>query len=107
MSMCTGALSAQLQRRHRFSRLPIPRYTGYAELMMKRTLFFLGFFFLSSSRLLAQDHARASVQAPAPDVVQPAYGAKLHIDGIPNAGKITDALYRGAQPKKRRVAKLT
>ncbi len=66
--------------------------------MMKRTLFFLGFFLLSSSRLLAQDHARASVQVPAPAVVQPAYGVKLHIDGIPNTGKISDVLYRGAQP---------
>jgi protein tyrosine/serine phosphatase len=28
-----------------------------------------------------------------------AYGQKLHIAGIPNAGKITDVLYRGAQPK--------
>ena len=27
-----------------------------------------------------------------------AYGEKLHVLGIPNAGKITDQLYRGAQP---------
>lgn len=32
-------------------------------------------------------------------MAQPAYGRKLHMAGIPNAGKITDALYRGAQPK--------
>ncbi len=30
--------------------------------------------------------------------MQPAYGAKLQIDGIPNAGKISEVLYRGAQP---------
>ena len=28
-----------------------------------------------------------------------AYGQKLRIAGIPNAGKVTDVLYRGAQPK--------
>ena len=106
MSICSGALSAQLQGCQRFSRLSISRYTGCAELMMKRTLFFLGFFLLSSSRLLAQDHARASVQVPAPAVVRPAFGTKLHIDGIPNAGKINDVLYRGAQPKDRGLAEL-
>ncbi len=74
--------------------------------MMKRTSFFLGFFLLSSLRLLAQDHAQASVQVPAPAVVQPAYGVKLHIDGIPNAGKINDVLYRGAQPKDQGLAEL-
>ncbi len=74
--------------------------------MMKRTLLFLGFFFLSSSRLLAQDHARVSVQAPAPAVVQLAYGTKLHIEGIHNAGKINDVLYRGAQPKEQGLAEL-
>jgi len=28
-----------------------------------------------------------------------AYGAKLHLPGIPNSGKINDHLYRGAQPR--------
>src|SRR5712692_7281503 len=66
--------------------------------MLKRTFLFLAFSCLVSSRLLAQDHARASVHAPPPAVLQPAYGAKLQIDGIPNAGKISEVLYRGAQP---------
>ena len=73
---------------------------------MKRTLLFLGFFFLSSSRLLAQDHARGSVQVPAPAVMQPAYGTKLHINGIHNAGRINDVLYRGAQPIEPGLAEL-
>jgi len=29
----------------------------------------------------------------------PAYGEKLHLTGIHNAGKIDDVLYRGAQPE--------
>jgi tyrosine-protein phosphatase SIW14 len=66
--------------------------------MMKRTFLFLALSCLVSSRLLAQDHARAPVQAPAPALMQPAYGVKLQIDGISNAGKISDVLYRGAQP---------
>jgi tyrosine-protein phosphatase SIW14 len=73
---------------------------------MKRGLFFLSLFFLSFSRLLAQEHARASVQTPAPAVMQPAYGTKLHIEGIHNAGKINDVLYRGAQPKEQGLVEL-
>ena len=30
--------------------------------------------------------------------MQSAYGEKIHLIGIPNAGKINDRLYRGAQP---------
>jgi tyrosine-protein phosphatase SIW14 len=44
-------------------------------------------------------HLFAQTAASAPPMVQAAYGQKLHITGIHNAGKITDALYRGAQPK--------
>ena len=44
-------------------------------------------------------HAFAQTAASAPAIAQPAYGQKLHIAGIHNAGKITDVLYRGAQPK--------
>jgi tyrosine-protein phosphatase SIW14 len=49
-------------------------------------------------------------QTGAPDsldlIAQPAYGKKLQISGIPNAGKITDFLYRGAQPKETGFAEL-
>jgi tyrosine-protein phosphatase SIW14 len=38
-------------------------------------------------------------QAQAPATMQSAYGEKIHIDGVPNAGKINEHLYRGAQPK--------
>jgi tyrosine-protein phosphatase SIW14 len=66
---------------------------------MKRTLPTLAFFFLLSLRLFAQTPAQTSVPAAAPAFPQPAHGEKLHIAGIPNAGKITDFFYRGAQPK--------
>jgi protein tyrosine/serine phosphatase len=36
-------------------------------------------------------------RAPAPSVPA-AYGQKLRVMGVPNAGKITEQLYRGAQP---------
>jgi tyrosine-protein phosphatase SIW14 len=38
-------------------------------------------------------------QALAPAAMSSAYGEKIHIDGVPNAGKINEHLYRGAQPK--------
>jgi tyrosine-protein phosphatase SIW14 len=38
-------------------------------------------------------------QAPAAATMQSAYGQKIHIAGVPNAGKINEHLYRGAQPK--------
>ena len=65
--------------------------------MMKRTFLLLFFSGLLSSQLLAQEKAAAQPAAPA--AMQPAYGEKLHIAGIHNAGKIDDVLYRGAQPK--------
>ena len=38
--------------------------------------------------------------------IDPAYGEKLHIRGIPNAGKISEGLYRGAQPRQGGLAEL-
>ena len=34
------------------------------------------------------------------------YGQKLHVQGVPNAGKITDILYRGAQPREAGLTQL-
>ena len=62
---------------------------------MKRTLPSLAIFFLFPLPLLAQTAAPAS----APPIFPSALGQKLHLAGIPNAGKVTDVLYRGAQPK--------
>ncbi len=38
-------------------------------------------------------------QVPQAGATPSAHGEKLHLVGIPNAGKITDQLYRGAQPR--------
>ena len=45
-------------------------------------------------------------QAQAPATMQSAYGEKIHIEGVPNAGKINEHLYRGAQPKPASMAEL-
>jgi protein tyrosine phosphatase (PTP) superfamily phosphohydrolase (DUF442 family) len=43
--------------------------------------------------------AQSNTTAPAPSFPQSTHGQKLRINGIPNAGKITEVLYRGAQPR--------
>lgn len=42
--------------------------------------------------------SQTAAPAPGPSVMRSAYGQKLRMAGIPNAGKITEVLYRGAQP---------
>jgi protein tyrosine phosphatase (PTP) superfamily phosphohydrolase (DUF442 family) len=66
---------------------------------MKRSLPTLAFFFLLPLPLFAQTAAPASAPATAPAFPPPAHGEKLHITGIPHAGKISETLYRGAQPQ--------
>ncbi len=66
---------------------------------MKRTLPLLALLSLLPGPLFAQDYERASAPPAAPAVAQPTFGKKLHLKGIRNAGKISDVLYRGAQPK--------
>lgn len=72
--------------------------------MVKRTFFAVIFLGLLSSQLLAQE--KTSARPPAPVAVQPIHGEKLHIEGIHNAGKINDVLFRGAQPDENGLAKL-
>ncbi len=36
----------------------------------------------------------------------PSFGVKLSVEGVPNAGKLNDRLFRGAQPKSRAFAAL-
>ncbi len=66
---------------------------------MKRTLPLLALLSLLPGPLFAQDYERASTPPAAPAVAQPTFGEKLHLKEIRNAGKISDVLYRGAQPK--------
>ena len=42
---------------------------------------------------------KAAGEPPHSEAAEPAYGEKLRIPGIPNAGKMNDRLYRGGQPK--------
>ena len=67
---------------------------------MKRTLSFLAIVIVFPLPVFAQ------TVASAPPIAQPAYGQKLHIAGIHNAGKITDVLYRGGQPKEAAFSEL-
>jgi protein tyrosine phosphatase (PTP) superfamily phosphohydrolase (DUF442 family) len=66
---------------------------------MKHSRATLAFFFLLPLPLFAQTPSPTSAPAAAPAFPNPAHGEKLRITGIPNAGKITDILYRGAQPR--------
>jgi len=66
---------------------------------MKRSLRTFAFFFLLPLPLFAQTAAPISAPPAAPAFPLPAHGEKLRITGIPNAGKITETLYRGAQPR--------
>ncbi|HKD49740.1 MAG TPA: tyrosine-protein phosphatase [Candidatus Acidoferrum sp.] len=72
--------------------------------MVKRTFLGLILLGLLSSQLLAQEKPSAGPRAPA--AVQPVHGEKLHIEGIHNAGKINDVLFRGAQPQESGLAEL-
>jgi len=69
---------------------------------MNRTLSSLAILLLPPFHILAQSAPLAS----APAIAQPAFGQKLHIAGISNAGKVTDVLYRGAQPKEQGLPEL-
>jgi tyrosine-protein phosphatase SIW14 len=66
---------------------------------MQRFLTALAFCFLLSLSLFAQAPSQTSAPPPAPAFPKPAHGEKIRIPGIPNAGKVTDFLYRGAQPR--------
>ena len=66
---------------------------------MKRTLPTLVSLLALSSPLFPQSSSQTASRPSPPSFIQPAFGQKLRVSGIPNAGKVSDALYRGAQPK--------
>src|SRR5260370_6531825 len=66
---------------------------------MKRSRATLALLLLLPLPLLAQTAAPTSAPAAAPAFPPLAHGEKLRITGIPHAGKITETLYRGAQPE--------
>jgi len=69
---------------------------------MQRILPSLALLLVLPLRIFAQTPAPAST----PPITQPAFGQKLQIAGVHNAGKITDVLYRGAQPKETAFSEL-
>jgi len=66
---------------------------------MKRSRATLGLLLLLPLPLLAQTAAPTSAPVAAPAFPPLAHGEKLRITGIPHAGKISETLYRGAQPQ--------
>ena len=73
---------------------------------MRRIFFFPALLFapfallpLSNSRLLAQEQPASTAQRTDSAAKPVAHGEKLKLEGIHNAGKINQVLYRGAQPK--------
>src|SRR5947207_12823818 len=69
---------------------------------MQRTFPTLALLFVLPLRLFAQAAAPTNTSP----LMQPALGQKLQIAGVHNAGKITDFLYRGAQPKEAGLSEL-
>jgi len=66
---------------------------------MKRSLTALALCFLLSIPFFAQAPSQTPAPTAAPAFPNPDHGEKIRIPGIPNAGKISDLLYRGAQPR--------
>src|SRR5215467_2822457 len=61
---------------------------------------FFFFALLSFSTLISTAlHAQGPAQASSSAVLRSAYGEKLKLNGLPNGGKISDSLFRGAQPR--------
>jgi tyrosine-protein phosphatase SIW14 len=50
--------------------------------------------------------AQSDSNASTAPVVKSAHGQKFHIPGVPNGGKITEILYRGAQPREQGLSEL-
>ncbi len=57
-------------------------------------------FLFAASTVLGQQHAASpTIASPTtPSLMRSAYGDKLRLTGLPNAARVNDFLYRGAQP---------
>jgi tyrosine-protein phosphatase SIW14 len=66
---------------------------------MKRTWLLLVFSCLLPAHLFAQNRAQGSARPAPSGLTQGHYGEKLQTKGIRNAGRISEFLFRGAQPK--------
>jgi len=66
---------------------------------MKRTLPTFAFLFALPLTVFSQTSSQTVSEPSAATFTQPVFGQKLRITGIPNGGKISEVLYRGAQPR--------
>jgi tyrosine-protein phosphatase SIW14 len=64
-----------------------------------RTIFFFPALIIFSTVISTSAHAQTSAAASSTPVLRSAYGERLKLHGLPNGGKINDALFRGAQPR--------
>ncbi|HYL86664.1 MAG TPA: tyrosine-protein phosphatase [Candidatus Angelobacter sp.] len=74
--------------------------------MLKRTYLVLAVLSLLSPALRGQEQAHGTAKPASASLATPAFGEKLRVNGIPNAGKLNEVFYRGAQPKKAGLAEL-
>jgi tyrosine-protein phosphatase SIW14 len=65
---------------------------------VRRLLSLISLCLFLSAPLLAQNSAPSAASPFLPSRAPVTFGQKIDIDGIANAGKISDTLYRGAQP---------
>ena len=73
---------------------------------MDRLLLTLAFLLSLPFPLFPQTSSQTLSQPSTPAFTQPPLGQKLHINGIPNGGKISEVLYRGAQPRETGISEL-
>jgi protein tyrosine phosphatase (PTP) superfamily phosphohydrolase (DUF442 family) len=66
----------------------------------------LHLFAQTSTTIAAPIIAKTNASPSAPTILATNMGQKLYIDGIGNAGKVTDTLYRGAQPQEMGLSQL-
>ena len=82
----------------RSPRLPIAVIPSERGAFFRATRDLLFALFLFSLPLFSQTPASASVKDSSAPPTPPPFGEKLHLPGLPNAGKISEVLFRGAQP---------
>ena len=73
---------------------------------MKRIWRLLVFFCFLPAHLFAQNRAQEATPPASSALTQHSYGEKLQTKGIHNAGKISEFLFRGAQPREEGFSEL-
>jgi len=71
-----------------------------------RSISFFSAFIIFSTVISTSAHAQTPPPASSTPVLRSAYGEKLKLSGLPNGGKVNDALFRGAQPRAEGIKEL-